>query len=165
MRLRVMADYDCWPLWNDDDPDNVDPATLPISAALLDRLARWQQRFDDLLDRADPARSPGFATDYAEAAFEAEGRQLAEDLRRELGPGTPVRYWRDSWEDDGRGARIYDADHPEAGVPNPGSQDAIAAGCTCPMLDNDLGRLVGGMGFYIAGDCPLHGPGARNASP
>ena len=53
---------------------------------------------------------------------------------------------------------VYDADHPRADVPNPGSDAARTAGCTCPILDNEHGRLVGGMGFCVAVDCPLHGP-------
>jgi len=89
-----MPDYDCWPLWNEDDPDNVDPASLPISPALLDRLARWQQQYDDSLDRADPASTPEWPPEV-EAAFEAEGRAMTVALQRELGPAIQVRYWRD----------------------------------------------------------------------
>ena len=50
----------------------------------------------------------------------------------------------------------------------PGSDEAIAAGCTCPVIDNDYGRgCMGGVKddtgqtvFVISGDCPLHGDGA-----
>lgn len=38
---------------------------------------------------------------------------------------------------------------------NPGSEEALKQGCTCPVLDNAHGK--GGLrGFYISGDCPLH---------
>jgi len=42
--------------------------------------------------------------------------------------------------------------------PNPGSDEAIAQGCTCPVLDNghgdeELGRI---RGFWISEGCPLH---------
>lgn len=43
--------------------------------------------------------------------------------------------------------------------PNPGSDEAIAMGCTCPVLDNGHGRgYMGqpGIFVYIEG-CPLHG--------
>ena len=48
---------------------------------------------------------------------------------------------------------------------NPGSDEAIAAGCTCPVMDNGHGRgLLGGVTdeqglvmFVITLDCPLHG--------
>jgi len=52
---------------------------------------------------------------------------------------------------------IYDAEHPRPDVPNPGSPEALAAGCRCPSVDNEHGRLVGGAGFYLFRSCPLHG--------
>lgn len=40
----------------------------------------------------------------------------------------------------------------------PGSDEALAAGCRCPVLDNAHGR--GWMGvdgaWVLSGDCPLH---------
>lgn len=53
--------------------------------------------------------------------------------------------------------------------PNPGSQEALAAGCRRPVIDNGRGRgYRGGMRdengdvvFVIAGDCPIHGLGER----
>ena len=46
-------------------------------------------------------------------------------------------------------------------VPNPGSDEALAIGCLCPVLDNghgneELGRI---RGFWINEDCPIHGGG------
>lgn len=49
--------------------------------------------------------------------------------------------------------------------PNPGSEDAIKQGCTCPVMDNFYGRGIpvkaeeGGVevAFWMNGDCPLHG--------
>ena len=40
--------------------------------------------------------------------------------------------------------------------PNPGSDAALALGCTCPVLDNAHGRHDDGL-FWIAADCPVHG--------
>jgi|WetSurMetagenome_2_1015567.scaffolds.fasta_scaffold00223_29 hypothetical protein len=44
-------------------------------------------------------------------------------------------------------------------IPNPGSGEAVAKGCTCPVLDNAHGKgtLWGDDTFWINGDCPLHG--------
>lgn len=52
---------------------------------------------------------------------------------------------------------------------NPGSDEAIAAGCTCPVMDNGHGRgYLGGVTdeqgqtvFVIVVDCPIHGAAAR----
>lgn len=47
--------------------------------------------------------------------------------------------------------------------PNPGSDEAIAQGCTCPVLDNGHGRGSGYTGehgepiFWQSALCPLHG--------
>jgi hypothetical protein len=44
--------------------------------------------------------------------------------------------------------------------PTPGSDDAIAQGCTCPVLDNGRGRgayqIDGKRQFWIAFGCPVH---------
>jgi hypothetical protein len=44
-------------------------------------------------------------------------------------------------------------------IPNPGSDEALDAGCTCPVIDNN-----GGRGYYGRPDvfvynlsCPIHG--------
>ena len=43
---------------------------------------------------------------------------------------------------------------------NPGSPEAIAAGCRCPVIDNCHGRgaRCDGSEFFINGDCPVHAP-------
>lgn len=42
--------------------------------------------------------------------------------------------------------------------PNPGSDEAIEQGCTCPVLDNGHGNqeLGDSRGFWINGGCPIH---------
>lgn len=44
---------------------------------------------------------------------------------------------------------------------NPGSEEAIKLGCTCPILDNchGKGRYCNGedFGWWISGDCEIHG--------
>ena len=42
--------------------------------------------------------------------------------------------------------------------PNPGSDEAIEQGCTCPVMDNGHGRGAYGMAgqFWITDGCPLH---------
>lgn len=90
-RLKLMADYDCLPLWGTEAEEigEVDPADLPISADLVADLGRWADAFDATLDRDDPARS-GFGSPEATAAFRAEGERLANRLRAELGEGWSI---------------------------------------------------------------------------
>ena len=52
-------------------------------------------------------------------------------------------------------------------TPNPGSPEAVAAGCECPILDNARGKgYMGGAKdekgeviFIYAVGCPVHGGG------
>lgn len=41
---------------------------------------------------------------------------------------------------------------------NPGSDEAVKAGCLCPVMDNGHGKGAWGRDgtFWINGDCPLH---------
>lgn len=43
-------------------------------------------------------------------------------------------------------------------VPTPGSDKAIAAGCHCPILDNNHGKFAPWPpdGWYITQGCPIH---------
>lgn len=43
----------------------------------------------------------------------------------------------------------------ETKKPNPGSNEAIALGCTCPVLDNHYGRGEAGR-FWVTFGCPVH---------
>lgn len=49
-------------------------------------------------------------------------------------------------------------------TPNPGSNEALDLGCTCPVLDNHHGRgcgikdLDGNVMFWYTNGCPVHRP-------
>ena len=49
-------------------------------------------------------------------------------------------------------------------TPPTGSKAALDLGCTCAVMDNHYGAGVAGdgdrRGWWISGDCPLHGRGA-----
>lgn len=52
-------------------------------------------------------------------------------------------------------------------LPNPGSEEAQALGCTCPVISNHYGRGFrqgdGSRGFWMVEDCPVHG--LKDAAP
>lgn len=89
-----MADYQCWPLWNIDAPDNIAPQELPLAEQTIGRLLRWSQTFDDTLNWDDPTSS-GFQSKVDAAAFEQEGIKLWLQLRLELGSDYEVYYFSD----------------------------------------------------------------------
>lgn len=49
-------------------------------------------------------------------------------------------------------------------APRPGSADALAQGCRCPVIDNHHGKGAYGdgakYGWIKHGDCPMHGANA-----
>jgi hypothetical protein len=45
-RLKLMPDYECFALWDIDGVENVDPANLPISSDLKERIIRWEDAYD-----------------------------------------------------------------------------------------------------------------------
>lgn len=91
MKIKVMADYQCYPLW-DMAPGmygDIDPASLPISTELKHQLIDWAREFDATLNMEDPASS-GFESEEAAAAFKERGLQLARRLQLELGANAEV---------------------------------------------------------------------------
>ena len=50
-------------------------------------------------------------------------------------------------------------------ISNPGSDEAIEKGCTCPVLDNAHGNGArGDPNFWISEDCPIHGKVNKNVN-
>jgi hypothetical protein len=84
--IKLMADYQCHPLWNmlPGEYGDMNPDDLPISQGLKDQLHAWARAFDATLNMDYPPDS-GFDSDEAEAEFKREGYRLAEELRNELG--------------------------------------------------------------------------------
>ena len=86
-----MADYESWSLWDIDDPDNIDPETLPLSDDLKKGLADWEAAYDATLNRSDPASS-GFESEAAARKFSETGWALFDQLREEL-PNVDLVYF------------------------------------------------------------------------
>lgn len=90
-KIKLMADYDCWPLWGLSEVGNIDPCTLSLSTTTQEALAKWAQDYNNTLNRADPIQS-AFATPEDALAFNKEGWRLWECLQREL-PELKVLYF------------------------------------------------------------------------
>ena len=91
-----MADYYCFPLWNNDPGEvgNIDPESLPLSSELKLRLNNWSEKYDLILNDDDPASS-GFETKEDEKTFIREGSELAKYLQIELGDTYQIIYYSD----------------------------------------------------------------------
>jgi hypothetical protein len=89
-KLKLMADYLCYPLWYADrtDPHEVGdfaPDLLPLSESLREDLMAWAAEYDATLDMANPQEA-GFDTQEDASKFKASGFELAKRLQDELGP-------------------------------------------------------------------------------
>ena len=86
-KIKLMADYQCHPLW-DKTPGNygdINPYSLPISENLKQQLVEWAHAYDATLNILDPARS-GFKDLDSKVEFTKIGHEIAEKLQSELGP-------------------------------------------------------------------------------
>lgn len=85
--IKLMADYQCYPIWNMSPGEygDVAPCELPISKELQERLLKWAAIYDETLDVDYPPNS-GFKSEELECEFKSEGEQLVISLRDELGP-------------------------------------------------------------------------------
>jgi hypothetical protein len=90
--IKLMADYQCHPLWEASPSlvGNINPASLPISQDLINRLNEWAQRYDMTLNLDDPTKS-GFVSVGDKDSFKEEGNSLAVKLQDELGAGYLIK--------------------------------------------------------------------------
>jgi hypothetical protein len=98
-QLKLMWDYHCWPLWlyegieADSVPENVDPATLPLSVTTIAQLLAWAAIPDAKLAAHMHVPQDISWTELEEKSFESDGRALWETLQHELGDEYYVVYF------------------------------------------------------------------------
>ena len=92
-KIKLMADYECYPLWIDSDNEvgNIDPDSLLNSDSLKNELNKWSDDDDKTLNSDNPLES-GFKTINEEIAFKEKGKSLQEKLQIELGNNYDVIY-------------------------------------------------------------------------
>ena len=91
-RLKLMAEVQCWAIWDMDGTGNVDPATLPISEELVKFIYEWSSRFDATY----PLNLENFGTDMIgfdskeqEDTFYDDGWKILHQLKNAM----PVVDW------------------------------------------------------------------------
>jgi hypothetical protein len=97
MQIKVMHDYQCYPLWvlrdGGDVASDESPEELGLSPALAGRLNAWWHWGESRINMADPHDSRA-VSEREVAAFDAEGRLLAKRVGVEL-PSASVSYVND----------------------------------------------------------------------
>lgn len=97
-RFKLMADHECWPIWETSDGQycNVDPAVLGLSDALVKRIEAWADAYDGTFNAEGPAQS-GFRDTDAQSRFEHEGLSIWWALQAAL-PEAEVSYFSESFQ-------------------------------------------------------------------
>lgn len=92
--IKIMPDYNCYPLWQISDGlvININPGELPLSPELKGLLSDWQNKYDDTLNKMDPINS-GFRTREDEMNFELQGLTIWKRLIREIGNEYVISYF------------------------------------------------------------------------
>jgi hypothetical protein len=91
-RIKLMADYNYSPLWDMDEPDNLDPAQLPLKAETIVQLKNWANHHNSIVNWDDPDAS-GFPNTQDAQAFEQEGYRLWQELQQQLKSDYQVFYF------------------------------------------------------------------------
>ena len=91
VKIEMQPDYSCEPLWNLDTANFAYPEDLPLLTKTVERLKKWQNVYDHLLDLEEPFNI-GFKTIENSQIFEQEGLSIAEQIQSELGDGYEIYY-------------------------------------------------------------------------
>jgi len=92
-QFRVMAEYECHPIWRDDADgvSNIAPDDLALPGGLASRLNQWAMTFEETFAVSDPPHS-GFADAVSRDQFYERGLALARELGAAI-PDAEVRYF------------------------------------------------------------------------
>ncbi|MBM0740970.1 hypothetical protein JOY44_04945 [Phormidium sp. CLA17] len=93
-RIKLMADYTCYPIWGIDEIANISPENLPLTVETIRRLDAWAKLFDGSLNWDDPGGKSLWSEQDAQF-FGQEGVSLWHQLCRELSPDYEVYYFSD----------------------------------------------------------------------
>ncbi|MDR9776660.1 hypothetical protein RJJ65_29205 [Rhizobium hidalgonense] len=90
--LKLMAEVQCWAIWDVDTLDNIDPSTLPISQTLAEAVNQWSDWFDSIykLDQPNFQIDISFSSKEEEDQFYDEGWRLLSRLKNEM---PSVEWW------------------------------------------------------------------------
>lgn len=80
--LRLAPEYECWPIWDDTDFENIDPNTQGFSDGLLQRIADWDAVFQNGYREDDPVAS-GFTDIAEERRWATESHAVAAAIEAE----------------------------------------------------------------------------------
>ena len=93
-RIKLMPDYNCYPIWDMDEVDNINPQDLPLKTETIHRLNAWADLFECGLDWHDPGGKSLWSEEDTNL-YQQEGLSLWHQLHQELTPEYKVYYFSD----------------------------------------------------------------------
>jgi hypothetical protein len=90
-KIKLDVDWFGWPTWDLKHGGDFDPAELPVSREILNRLSAWQSAFNATFNYEYPPDS-AFSSDEARAEWYQEGIEIWLQLQQELGSNYEVYY-------------------------------------------------------------------------
>jgi hypothetical protein len=91
-KIKLMAGYNYFPLWDMDEADNLEPEDVSISPTTVERLYSWAKGYDNIINWNEPQEA-AFKNASEQEAFEQEGLKLWHQLQLELSPHYQVYYF------------------------------------------------------------------------
>lgn len=93
IRLRVLAEYECWPLWQEvrNGVRNLAPEDLGLPESLASGFHAWARKYEETFDPTYPMNS-GFADVASENEFYAQGLELAREMAAMIGDDAEVYF-------------------------------------------------------------------------
>ena len=87
-KIKIMRDYQCYPIWIDDFEHftNLNPAEIPLSKNLVQRLSAWSELYEKNVNLIDPfdVFNVSLKSELEERAEELEGLEIWLAVRNEL---------------------------------------------------------------------------------
>jgi hypothetical protein len=100
-RLKLMWDYDAFPLWEVDDEEPWGDDAFPISGQLRKDLQAWSDQWTAAMFADGGPTVPGWTPPRGDTfrPWDEKGRQLLRRVREELGPNFIVGYFNEKTEE------------------------------------------------------------------
>jgi hypothetical protein len=91
-KIKLYAEYGCYPTWGMEDPGDFPPDWLPLSQETIDRLNAWQKTYDTAYTSNYSDEWGGFPDQKARMVWEREGLSLWLQMQQELKAKHEVYY-------------------------------------------------------------------------
>lgn len=96
-KIKLMAEYNYFPLWDLETGDNLDEEDLSLSVEMIEKLNNWADIYNNIIDWDNPSKS-GFKSEEEKHNFDNQAIILAIELQKELGKDYQVFLFRENLE-------------------------------------------------------------------